>query len=68
MLKLGIDLGGTKIEIAAFDDQNNEQLRRRIATPQGDYRATVGAIVALVETVCTRAAQSALACPAPNLG
>jgi fructokinase len=51
MLKLGIDLGGTKIEIAAFDDQNNEQLRRRIATPQGDYRATVGAIVALVETV-----------------
>ncbi|OYY94412.1 MAG: fructokinase [Hydrogenophilales bacterium 28-61-23] len=49
MLRLGIDLGGSKIEIAAFDDQGHELLRRRIATPQGDYRATVGALVALVE-------------------
>jgi fructokinase len=51
MLRLGIDLGGSKIEIAAFDDQGRERLRRRVATPQGDYRATVGAVAALVESV-----------------
>jgi fructokinase len=51
MLRLGIDLGGSKIEIAAFDDAGGEILRRRVPTPQGDYRATVGAVAALVETV-----------------
>ncbi|MDP2786467.1 MAG: ROK family protein [Pseudomonadota bacterium] len=51
MLRLGIDLGGTKIEIAAFDEQGRELLRRRVATPQGDYRATVETVAALVETV-----------------
>jgi fructokinase len=49
MLRLGIDLGGSKIEIAAFDDHNREQLRRRIATPHGNYRATVEAIAGLVK-------------------
>lgn len=49
MLKLGIDLGGTKIEIAAFDAHGRELLRRRVATPQGDYPATLAAIVGLVE-------------------
>ena len=51
MLRLGIDLGGTKIEIAAFDEHGRELLRRRVATPQGDYRATVGTVAALVEAV-----------------
>ena len=51
MLRIGIDLGGSKIEIAAFDDQNRELLRRRVSTPQGDYRATVEAIARLVEGV-----------------
>ncbi len=45
---LGIDLGGTKIEIAALDDAGNELLRRRMPTPQGDYRATLAAIAELV--------------------
>jgi len=49
MLRLGIDLGGSKIEIAAFDAGGNELLRRRTATPQGDYRATVATVAALVE-------------------
>jgi fructokinase len=48
MLRLGIDLGGTKIEIAAFDENGREALRRRVATPRGDYRATVEAVAALV--------------------
>ncbi len=49
-MRLGIDLGGTKIEIIALADDGSELLRQRIATPQGDYRATIMAIAALVET------------------
>ena len=40
-MKLGIDLGGTKIEIIALGDQGVELLRRRVPTPQGDYAATL---------------------------
>jgi fructokinase len=49
-MKLGIDLGGTKIEIIALDDNGSELLRRRVATPQGDYAATLQSIVGLVHT------------------
>jgi fructokinase len=48
-LRIGIDLGGTKIEIAAFDGAGETRLRRRIDTPAGDYAATVEAIATLVE-------------------
>lgn len=51
MLRLGIDLGGSKIEIIALDGAGRELLRRRVATPQGDYRATVGSVAGLVEAV-----------------
>jgi fructokinase len=47
-MKLGIDLGGTKIEIIALDNQGVELLRRRVPTPQGDYSATLHAIENLV--------------------
>jgi fructokinase len=47
-MKLGVDLGGTKIEIIALDEQGVERLRRRVATPQGDYSATLHAIADLV--------------------
>ena len=47
-LRLGIDLGGTKIEIAALDAAGAFVLRERVATPQGDYRATLAAITHLV--------------------
>ena len=47
-LRLGIDLGGTKIEIIALDPRGGELLRRRIPTPQGDYRATLAALAGLV--------------------
>jgi predicted NBD/HSP70 family sugar kinase len=49
MIRLGIDLGGTKIEIIALDTVGRELLRRRIATPQGDYAGTLRAIAALIE-------------------
>ena len=48
-LLLGVDLGGTKIEVAVLDARGAFLLRERRATPQGDYSATVEAIAALVE-------------------
>ena len=50
-MRIGIDLGGTKIELIAFDASGREILRQRVPTPQGDYRATVGAVVSLVADV-----------------
>lgn len=47
-VRLGIDLGGTKIEIAALDAQGAFVLRERAATPRGDYDATLRAVAALV--------------------
>ena len=47
-LRIGIDLGGSKIEIVGLAADGRERLRRRIATPQGDYRATLTAIAGLV--------------------
>ena len=49
MLRIGVDLGGTKIEIVALDAAGNQRLRRRVPTPQGDYAATLAAIAALVD-------------------
>jgi fructokinase len=48
MLRTGIDLGGTKIEIACFGEDGALLLRRRVATPQGDYIATVRTVANLV--------------------
>lgn len=51
MLRIGIDLGGTKIEIIALDEDGRTLARRRVATPQGDYGATVAAVAGLVAAV-----------------
>jgi len=50
-MRLGIDLGGTKIEIIALDDAGKERLRRRIPTPQGSYYDILQAIAQLVRDV-----------------
>jgi fructokinase len=47
-MRFGIDLGGTKIEIAALDDQSREILRRRVPTPHTGYDDTIAAIRDLV--------------------
>lgn len=52
-LEIGIDLGGTKIEVIAFDETAQVVARHRTATPQGDYwstLATISEMVTLVET------------------
>jgi fructokinase len=47
-VRIGIDLGGTKIELIALDSGGAERFRRRIDTPCGEYEATLEAIVRLV--------------------
>ncbi|MGA1983363.1 MAG: ROK family protein [Acidobacteriaceae bacterium] len=47
-IRIGIDLGGTKIEGLALDEAGTELARLRIATPQHDYAATVKALVGVV--------------------
>lgn len=47
-MRIGVDLGGTKIEVALLDDEGSVRFRRRTATPQQDYAATVSAVAALV--------------------
>jgi predicted NBD/HSP70 family sugar kinase len=48
VIRLGIDLGGTKTEIIALDERRNELLRRREPTPVDDYDQTVALIARLV--------------------
>jgi fructokinase len=52
-LRLGIDLGGTKIELIALDETGRQLLRRRLDTPRNDYEATLRAIAGLVQTAET---------------
>jgi fructokinase len=47
-IRIGIDLGGTKIEAVALGDDGQELQRRRVPTPRGDYEGTLAAITALV--------------------
>ena len=48
-MRIGIDLGGTKLEAIALDDDGREVFRKRVATPRADYEATVAAVASLVE-------------------
>ncbi len=45
----GFDVGGTKIEFGAFDEQLQRQATERVPTPTGDYQALVHSIVSLVK-------------------
>lgn len=49
-MRLGVDVGGTKIEVVVLEADGAERLRRRIATPQREYSA---ALVTLAEHVLT---------------
>jgi fructokinase len=47
-MRIGVDLGGTKIEALAMADDGRECGRLRVATPRHDYEGTIAAIVELV--------------------
>lgn len=50
-MRIGIDLGGSKIEAVALSDEGDILLRQRVATPGNDYQAILQAIAALVADV-----------------
>ena len=47
-MRIGVDLGGTKIEAIALDDRGNSLTRQRIPTPTGDYHATLDVVATLI--------------------
>lgn len=48
-MRIGVDLGGTKIEVVALESGSGRLIgRRRVPTPQGDYDATLAAVRDLV--------------------
>jgi fructokinase len=49
--RIGVDVGGTKIEAAAIDRQGEIRVRRRVATPAGDYPGSIAAIAGLVAAI-----------------
>ncbi len=50
-MRVGIDLGGTKVEALALDEAGRELLRYRVDTPRDDYKATIGAMAGLVRRI-----------------
>ncbi len=56
-MRIGIDLGGTKISIIALDDEGGISFESRIKTPQNDYRGTICALHDLVNAAETAAGQ-----------
>lgn len=48
-MRVGVDLGGSKIEIIALGPSNQTLFRQRLATPQGNYPETIAAIVQLAQ-------------------
>ena len=57
-MRIGIDWGGTKIEVIALDENGATLLRERVKTPRDDYQACVNAVSALVAMVEGKTGQS----------
>jgi fructokinase len=53
-IRIGIDLGGTKIAGVALDPSDNVIAETRVKTPRNDYPATLGAIAAVVADLTSR--------------
>jgi fructokinase len=53
-MRIGIDLGGTKIEGLVLDKDGTERARLRVPTPQGSYEATVDAVAGVVRDLEAR--------------
>lgn len=65
-MRIGIDLGGTKIEAVALDGSGSERFRRRIATPRDDYDGTIEAICGLVSDAEAAAGRSTVGVGVPG--
>ena len=50
-MRIGIDLGGTKIEAILLNEEGQELVRRRVPTPQGDYHATLEIVCDLIREI-----------------
>jgi fructokinase len=57
-MRIGVDVGGTKIEAIALDATGAELQRIRTATPKGEYEGTIAAIVGLVRELETVTGQT----------
>ncbi len=57
-MRIGVDVGGTKIEAIALDAKGTELQRIRTATPKGEYEGTIAAIVGLVRELETVTGQT----------
>ena len=53
MKKLGIDLGGTKIEGIFLNEQLDVISRKRIPTPQNNYKAIIESVLNLIQEIKT---------------
>jgi fructokinase len=59
MMRIGVDVGGTKIEAIAIDAGGCELARRRVPSPSSDYRAMLVAVRGLVESIERELAEQA---------
>jgi fructokinase len=70
-MRIGVDVGGTKIEAIALDAKGLELQRIRTATPKGEYEGTIAAVVGLVrelETVTGQAGTVGVGIPGTIVG
>jgi len=58
-MRIGIDLGGTKIEGVLLDPGGTEHVRRRVPTPREDYEGTLAAVAEVVEELESKAGATA---------
>jgi len=66
LFRIGIDLGGTKIEAVLLGPGGEQLARERIATPRGDYDGTLDAVAGLVERM--KAIPAAAGAVPPTVG
>ena len=59
-MRIGVDFGGTKIEVAIIERDGREIARQRAPTPHGDYEGCVRAIAGLVRDVAAKTGATAL--------
>ena len=65
-MRIGVDVGGTKLEIVAIDGSGAVVLRRRVPTPRGSYEGTLEAIRLLVADAETQVGRSTVGIGMPG--